>query len=171
MAIEGIAFSFVDTAGLNENIEDAIEAIGIDRAYEQMVKADMVLWLGDPAMAPDQAPDQTLCVSAKADLGSAHRGPMSVSARTGEGMDALRTEILECARNVLPKPGSVALNARQAALIGDACRSLSDIQAADDMLITAEKLRISRMSFDTLLGNTATEDMLDTLFSRFCIGK
>ncbi|MBM3595073.1 MAG: tRNA uridine-5-carboxymethylaminomethyl(34) synthesis GTPase MnmE, partial [Alphaproteobacteria bacterium] len=69
------------------------------------------------------------------------------------------------------KPGEAALNVRQARLIEAAGHALADAQSQRDPLIVAEDLRSARVAFDSLLGRTTTEDMLDTLFGRFCIGK
>jgi tRNA modification GTPase len=63
------------------------------------------------------------------------------------------------------------LNARQHALIASAAQALSQSSRVADPLLIAENLRIARLAFDNLLGKTTTEDMLDALFGRFCIGK
>jgi tRNA modification GTPase len=88
-------------------------------------------------------------------------------------MDALRRDLIVTARAAMPRPGDAALNARQHRLLLDAARNLGDAkhEAERDPILAAEGLRKARVAFDALLGRTATEQMLDTLFSRFCIGK
>jgi tRNA modification GTPase len=56
-------------------------------------------------------------------------------------------------------------------LLQTAAEALGAIAGLDDLLLRAEHLRAARAAFDRLVGRTATEDMLDTLFGRFCIGK
>ena len=75
------------------------------------------------------------------------------------------------ASSALPRPGEVALNERQHDLLSDARVALVQASEQIDPLLTAESLRVARVAFDALLGRTATEDLLDALFGRFCIGK
>jgi tRNA modification GTPase len=56
-------------------------------------------------------------------------------------------------------------------LIEAAATALADVTSLEDWLVIAEHLRMARAAFDRLVGRTATEDMLDALFGRFCIGK
>lgn len=168
VAIDGVPFSFVDTAGLREASGDAIEAIGIARARGEFDRADLVLWLGEEGEGPAGAWE----VAAKSDLAAAKVSPrISVSARTGEGVRELKRELVAQAREALPKPGIVALNQRQHNLITEAYQALGTIDVGSDALIAAERLRLARVAFDRLTGRASTEDMLDALFGRFCIGK
>ena len=86
-------------------------------------------------------------------------------------MAALRRSLVTHARAALPRPGMAALNARQHRLLGEAEVALSAATGQSDPLLAAENLRLARLAFDALLGRTTTEDMLDALFGRFCIGK
>jgi len=79
--------------------------------------------------------------------------------------------LIDHARQAMPGPGAVALNQRQRHLLRSAAEALGDAAGMRDPLLVAENLRIARVSFDHLLGNTATEDVLDAVFGRFCIGK
>ena len=94
-----------------------------------------------------------------------------MSAVTGEGLDALRTDLIETARQAMPRPGEAALNRRQHALLVQAEAALRDARHETDPLLVAEALRLVRVAFDALIGRATTEDMLDALFGRFCIGK
>lgn len=166
----GIPFLFADTAGLHDATDDVVEAIGIERALEALDRADLVLWLGPEGEGPGDAWE----ISAQSDRpqGAAKRFPRHrVSAVTGEGIDDLIDDLVEAARHALPKPGEAALNQRQHDLLRDAARALQAVQDEANPLLVAEALRLARVSFDGLLGRTTTEDMLDALFGRFCIGK
>lgn len=169
VALAGVPFTFVDTAGLRDQTPDAIEAIGIARAQAELARADLVLWLGPEGQGPDGAWE----VLAKADLApDAKQAPrFRVSASTGEGVDELRNALVDHARAAMPRLGEVALNARQHALLSDAMTAMTSITRQEDLLLTAEKLRLARVAFDRLIGRASTEDMLDALFGRFCIGK
>jgi tRNA modification GTPase len=170
VAIGGVPFVFADTAGLRDETDDVIEAIGIDRARAALDRADLVLWLG----AAGEGPDAAWEVTPQIDTPSARPNPAArhaISAVTGEGLDALRDDLIETARHAMPRPGDAALNARQHAFLTDAELALRATRHETDPLLVAECLRRARVAFDGLVGRATTEDMLDALFGRFCIGK
>lgn len=174
VAIGGVPFTFVDTAGLRA-VEggaeaDRIEAIGIARAEAELVRADLVMWLGPEGTGPTDAWE----IAAQADRDDFEPKAAArfyLSAATGEGLAALKTALVDAARAALPKPGEAALNARQHARLAEAADALAGAQRVTDPLLVAEELRRARLAFDRLIGRATTEDMLDTLFGRFCIGK
>ncbi len=170
IAIDGVPFVLVDTAGVRGEAGDTIEAIGIARAGEEMDRADIVLWLGPEGDGPAgaweiegrcDAPDHTAKVAPR----------FRVSAVHGTGLTDLSGALAETGRGMLPKPGESAINRRQRSLVEDAMAAILEAAATHDPLIAGECLRTARHAFDQLLGNTATDDMLDALFGRFCIGK
>ncbi|MFO6446670.1 tRNA uridine-5-carboxymethylaminomethyl(34) synthesis GTPase MnmE [Erythrobacter sp. NE805] len=171
VAIDGVPFTFVDTAGLRDpETADPIEAIGIDRALDALARADAVLWLGPEGEGPAGAWE----IAAQADrydFAAKRAARFTVSAATGEGVAALKQALVEAARTALPKPGEAALNARQHARLTEAAEALEAAGGLADPLLIAEELRRARLAFDRLIGRATTEDMLDTLFGRFCIGK
>ncbi|HSQ96198.1 MAG TPA: tRNA uridine-5-carboxymethylaminomethyl(34) synthesis GTPase MnmE [Croceibacterium sp.] len=169
-ALDGVPFTFVDMAGLRDETSDPVEGIGIARARQAIEAADCVLWLGPEGKGPEGAWE----IEARGDLAdrARKRAPAyCVSAVTGSGVDELKRALVEHARSAMPKPGEVALGRRQRELIRAAADALADAGSLGDPLIVAEHLRAARTAFDRLVGRTATEDMLDTLFGRFCIGK
>ena len=170
VSYEGIPFLFADTAGLHDAAGDEVEAIGIERAMEALDRADLVLWLGPEGEGPDQAWEIASQVDREDSLVKRH-ARHRISALTGAGIEALRADLVDTARAALPKPGEAALNQRQHDLLRDANRALGQARRETDPLLAAEGLRVARVAFDTLLGRTTTEDMLDALFGRFCIGK
>ena len=94
-----------------------------------------------------------------------------VSARTGEALAALKHGLIAEAARAMPRPGESALNQRQRDLLAQAQAALEAAQHEGDPLLLAEALRQARLAFDRLTGRSATEDVLDALFGRFCIGK
>lgn len=168
VALRGMPFTFVDTAGLRAVAGDAIEDEGITRAHQQVADADLVLWLGPEGDGPPGSWE----LAAKSDLGFRKRDAVvQLSAHTGEGIDELINRLVVFAGEVLPKPGQAALNRRQYDLLTEAHAALVGCEGTSDVLVKAELLRLTRSHFDRLIGRTSTEDMLDALFGRFCIGK
>jgi tRNA modification GTPase len=167
IVIAGAPFLLIDTAGLRES-GDRIEAIGVDRARASLAAADLVVWLGEPADAPNGA----LRVHTKADLGPAPAGSdLSVSAVTGAGLEALSRVLIQRSTGLLAREGEVALNARHRAALHAVRGALYEAGTSSDLVIAAEALRSARGALDPITGKAGVEDMLDALFGRFCIGK
>lgn len=171
VAIGGVPFTFVDTAGIRDSADaDVIEAVGIARAEAELLRADLVLWLGPQGEGPSGAWE----IAAQSDLTDFVAKPSArhtLSAARGDGMNALKDDLAAAARLALPKPGEAALNARQHARLSEAVDALSAAKSLHDPLLVAEELRRVRVAFDRLVGRATTEDMLDALFGKFCIGK
>ena len=163
-------FLFIDTAGLREGSGDEIELIGIDRAKGEVSRADVVLWLGEEGQGPDGAWEVAARCDAE-DFVDKISALARVSATTGEGVSKLKARLVAYAREALPKPGEAALNARQHGLLDQARHALLSATQLEDPLLIGEELRSARVAFDRLVGRSTTEDMLDALFGRFCIGK
>lgn len=168
-ALAGTPFLLIDTAGLRDG-GDEIETIGIERAQGALATADIILWLGDPTQCAERG--RAIIVHSKADVVPPDgRSDIAVSATTGLGLDALILLLLGRARALLPGEDEVALNARHRAALAACCDRLQDAAQADDGLIVAESIRLARLGLDQITGRAGVEDMLDMLFSRFCIGK
>jgi tRNA modification GTPase len=170
-ALAGVPIRLTDTAGLRESGE-RVEQIGVDRARQLIELADVLVWLGEPNSSP--AHPRLVRVHARSDLverGAAPAGSLPASAKTGEGLATLTAAIVDHARSLLPAEGQLALNRRQAACFGEARSALTTAAAAGDIVIIAEALRSTRAAFDRLTGRAGVEDLLDTLFGRFCLGK
>lgn len=180
LALDGIAMRFSDTAGLRSESADDIEMIGIDRAKAAVEGADILLWLGAPNDVPNHP--RAILIAAQADRwrgdpaaeAEAARSDLILSAATGEGMEALHRMIVEMARTLLPREGEAALRQRQRAAL-DKARVWLGIdegsREASDLILLAERLRLASGALDQITGRAGVEDMLDTLFGRFCIGK
>lgn len=167
IAMDGMPFVFVDTAGLRD-ANDEVEAIGVGRARDEMAAADIILWLGPDHDIPDSA--RTLLLRPKADLGSSGAG-LPVSSKTGLGLSDLRQRLLDRARATLPSGVSVMLTNREASLLGEIHTILLQCIQVAAPEIRAELLRQARELVDQITGRAGVENVLDELFSRFCLGK
>lgn len=171
LSLGGVPIRLTDTAGLRET-SDQVEAIGVERAAKLVEAADVLLWLGGPEGAP--AHPRLVIVHAKSDLPDRGLVPawvLPVSSLTHSGLLPLLERVEAEARAVLPAEDGIALNRRQAQLIGEAHRALTTAASVRDFVLVAENLRQARLAFDRLTGLAGLEDVLDALFSRFCLGK
>ena len=163
--LDGLPCILIDSAGLREGA-DPIERAGIARAHDAIAGADLCLWLGEPAYAPEGA----LLVHAQCDLRGSTDDAINVSAITGQGITDLRRAMIERVKQLVPVD-MLALNRRHRALLVPARDALLAAAAHSDALLVAEEIRFLLGSLDALTGRAGTEDMLDALFGRFCIGK
>jgi tRNA modification GTPase len=172
IGIDGIAFVFTDTAGIRDHTDDVIERMGIDRSQAAMQGADIILWLGPEGTGPDHP--HLIEVAAKSDTPDGPKksdAAIQVSAVSGFGMADLKTAIADIAKKLLPPPDQFSVNQRQRTLLADCADALGACQATDDWLIVAECLRQARLALDALTGRAHTEELLDNVFGKFCVGK
>jgi tRNA modification GTPase len=170
LSLGGVPILLTDTAGLRET-GDQVEAIGIDRSSKLIEAADIVVWLGDSRESPTTR-GAWIRVHSKADLGGRiPDGALPVSSISRTGLAELTAVITKAARAVLPTEGAVALNRRQAQQLSEAAEALTEAEAQRDVVLLAESLRFARGAFDRITGRAGVEDVLDALFSRFCLGK
>lgn len=172
IALGGVPFLFIDTAGVRESGAETIEQIGIDRARQQFASADIILWLGDEGQGPRS--DNLVEVSSRADhpeYSPKGEGSFTLSPVSGQGMDSLVDHLVTRSEDILPDADQVSVNARQADRLQAAYDSLAAMIDERDYLIVAEHLRVGRKALDEITGKAGTEDMLDGLFGKFCIGK
>ena len=192
--LDGWPIRLVDTAGLRET-KDEIEAEGVRRSEELMAKADVVLMLGidgGEELSPVCRSSAVGCPSlvfglsscvlslhSKCDLG---RGPgLNVSAKTGEGLEELKREIVRrLEAKVGEKDESESLSTDEAALhealaLLEAApsrgRETGDARHGDDLVLLANAVRAVAERLGASVGATYSSDLLDNLFSRFCVGK
>ena len=166
--IGGWPVRLVDTAGLRET-GDAVEAAGVRRAEEQIACADVVVALA-PVDMPVADGAQVVRVHAKCDLG---RGEgLNVSAKTGEGLDELAHAIvaaLEAKCCIVADADCGAMEADVSAFEA-ARRALSEADGRDPVL-AANAVRTAAVRIGERIGAAYSADMLENLFSRFCVGK
>ena len=171
----GIPVVLVDTAGLRES-GDAIEAEGVRRALQKAAHADLVLRLRPPDSAPERNNISTteVVVATKLDLGgSAAASEIGVSAMSGEGLP----ELIELIGSRLGRLGqaepALVTRERQRVAVADAAAAIecaAQLPHEQPELI-AEELRLAVRALERLIGKVDVEDVLDSLFSGFCIGK
>ena len=186
--IDGLAVELVDTAGLRDNPE-RIEEEGIRRARKAMAEADAVLWIQDateagPEQIDEPVPDgvPVTIVRNKIDLSGdepgivqGERPVVMLSARTGEGLDALRQRIRALAGFRDLGEGAFTARRRHVEALRDAHdhfetgrAALRDARAGE---LLAEELRLAQQALGTITGEVTADDLLGRIFSEFCIGK
>ena len=168
--IDGYPVRLVDTAGLRDTA-DAVEAEGVRRAGELISSADLVLRLYDGGEAP-HAGEKELAVRAKCDLSAVAGDELAVSSKTGAGIESLKREIagrLSRLVNDAVEPSSAAPDGLIAALL---LVPPPEAFAADaDPVLLGNQFRILADRLGGLIGATYSEDLLENLFTRFCVGK
>jgi tRNA modification GTPase len=184
--LEGIRFRFVDTAGLRKT-EDLVESIGISKTREQLSKAAFVLLL----QAPDSDATEVntieteiqeralpyLKIHSKSDLSSEYFNGFSISASTGSGMEELKTEIVRRSVNLemLQAETSLITNLRHYEALDKTSAALNQVTSALESGLTGDLLatdiREALFHLGTITGEITVEDILGSIFTRFCIGK
>lgn len=183
--IGGVPVVLVDTAGLRDT-SDLVEALGVARSEGAIRGADLVLRLVPPGDPVPSLEAHELLVFSKADLGaaasdappdapaSASIAAIRVSATTGAGLDTLRGAIASHLGATLHE-GLVIVRERQRhhlQLAADATRQAAlGLDAGLPMELPAVDLQEAMDALHALIGQTTLEDVLDRLFSTFCIGK
>jgi tRNA modification GTPase len=167
--LEGIKLVLIDTAGVRDT-DDQVEQIGVDLARRAQREADLLLWLGAAEEQPHHS--AAILVHARCDerRDIVPPGAVATSVTNGTGLDRLRSALTDLASSLLPPPDLAALNERQAQALGQAHLALT-ATSHNDVLLVAESLRQALRSLDELTGRQGTEDVLDQLFSSFCLGK
>ena len=168
--LDGWPVRLVDTAGLRETA-DVIEAEGVARAESQIAEADLVIAL-------DCDVPGAIRIHAKCDLDesaeatSSEAAPLRVSAKTGEGLEALRQRIAERLAMLAAKGSEETgdVTARQASQLETAAQALAGADVGDPVL-AANALRQAAEAIGRIVGKTYSDDLLEELFSRFCVGK
>ncbi len=164
-----------DTAGIRDS-SDRIEQEGIDRARSRAREADLVLWLHDindlePVNTPDY--EEVLEVVTKDDEGLSP-AQLSISVRTGRGLGRLISAISNKLETRLGTGGEAVLTrARHRQALTDCHAKLVEVISEDQQSreIQAEKLRIASDCLGRITGKIDVEDLLDVIFSEFCVGK
>ena len=171
VVLGGVPVTLVDTAGLRETT-DSIEAEGVRRARARAQDADLAMTVVEAGSPPPDNPGH-LVIANKADLG--HPGPdgaLRISAKTGEGMDQLRAHLAQAARQLTESSGPPPLTrSRHRAALQEADALLDAAAHADLPELRGEDLRLAMRALGRITGHVGVEDILDTVFSRFCIGK
>lgn len=197
--IEGVPVHVVDTAGLRES-DDAVEKIGIERAWQAIEGADAIVFLHDltRSASPDyQAADAHIAslllkklssavvvlhvwnkadaVSPDAPVTGGSEG-IRLSAKTGEGLDTLRSALLQAAGWQAPAGGIFMARERHVQALRLVENHLLEATAhlalrAQSLDLLAEELRLAQNALNEITGEFSSDDLLGVIFSSFCIGK
>ncbi|TGQ51511.1 tRNA uridine-5-carboxymethylaminomethyl(34) synthesis GTPase MnmE [Mesorhizobium sp. M1C.F.Ca.ET.193.01.1.1] len=175
--LNGMMVRVVDTAGLRDTA-GKVEAIGIERARARAREANLVLLLEDIAnpMAVGAAPADVplLKIGTKVDLGAAplHAYDLVISSTTGTGLSDLLDEIGRRAASAIGDTGDVLPSRlRHVELLAEAQDFLSAAVMGLNQELRAEELRLAADRLGRIVGAVDVEDLLDVIFSQFCIGK
>lgn len=183
--IQGVPLHIIDTAGLRET-EDEVERIGITRTWEAIRQASVALLLVDAqhgitakeqeiiAALPNTLP--LLTIHNKIDLNQEPNrkqgNDLYLSAKTGEGVDALRTELLKIAGWQPEGEGMFMARDRHLVALTQAALHIEQAsQSGDRLEFLAEELRLAQNALSAITGEFSADDLLGEIFSRFCIGK
>ena len=189
ISLDGVPITITDTAGLRDTA-DTIEAIGIERTWAAIEQADVILHLSaidtnhltlDPYIQKRRsAKSIVLNVCNKVDLSNklvtALNDTLFISAKTGQGLDALRAKLLELAGwNPGQESPWLARQRHVDALIAaqQHLTQASEYALQKDLVLDlfAEELRLAHTQLGLITGQMTPDDLLGEIFSRFCIGK
>ena len=191
LTLGGIGVEILDTAGIRAT-DDTVEAIGVERAKAAADEADVILYVVDSSRGMD-ADDRAfldkykgkhlILVANKNDLATLEGAEavaekvIAISAKHASGMDALEDAITEMLfdENKSSASGEIVSNTRHLSLLEAAEADFAsfldglDIDMTKDILVI--DLQHAWESLGLITGETASEDLLDTIFSKFCLGK
>lgn len=177
MELGGFPVILVDTAGLRES-NNEIEQEGIRRALERAGKADIRLVLFDGTKPVDEASQQligegAIAIATKSDLSPKHKPQhtLDISTKTGEGIDQLLALLETRIREEFSGEGAVITRARHKILLEQAQSHLARFHTVPELELQCEELRLSAALIGKITGKIAVDDVLDVIFSQFCIGK
>jgi len=197
--IRGLPVVFIDTAGLRET-RDELEVEGIRRSRESLARAELILHVldaGEPLTGEDQsyfaefAGKKRILVRNKIDLpvkwqwppasngfdSTGLRAPLDVSCATGQGIEPLKDAIKDTvwSGEVKAEMLQVMINSRHQDALNRAraaaLRSIDALRGNATLELVALDLRIAVSAVGEIVGKTTTEDLLDSIFGQFCIGK
>jgi tRNA modification GTPase len=182
--IGNLHFNVIDTAGIRETSEE-IEQEGIRRSFEKAEKADLILLVLD-ASRPMEAreielsktlpAEKTITIWNKKDIGTAREG-LLISAKEGTGLDELKEAIEKLIWNKgsTPKDQIMLTQERHYKAVKEATHALNLVIHGLETDLSAEfisfDLRQALKSLSSIIGTNVTEDILNEIFSKFCVGK
>lgn len=181
---DGFPFRLVDTAGLRDS-DDRLERLGIEVSRKYLAAADLIVFCAEAGRSLSAEEEGALrefaspvvLARTKADLAPAGAG-LGVSAVTGQGLPALRTELARAAFTSLAGRGDVepvVTRARHRAALERALAEVREFSAARgsglEAAVAATHLRAAVTALEEIIGVVAPDDVLGRVFSTFCVGK
>ncbi len=193
MVICGITFRFIDTAGLRDTT-DEIEAIGVQKTYEQMKQAALIIYLFDISTETLSTVQEKidelkvfntplLCVANKIDLVDTNttddfktKNMVAISATKQMHIATLKQKLISTVYSEsFESTNTIVTNARHHESLSQTQKSLYDVLAGINKQVSTDLLaldmRTALRHLGEIMGEITTEDLLDNIFSKFCIGK
>ncbi len=183
--IGGLPVTLADTAGLRDST-DAVEEMGVERARQAAGGADLVLYLVDAAAGLTSEDREELArlegndvleVFTKIDLAAAPAGETGISVATGAGVRELLTMLDGIVRErfAVPEEAPTIVNERQSQAVGECQSALDEAlhslrEGLDDQIVLVDLYRAAN-ALGILVGAITRDEILDAIFSKFCIGK
>ncbi len=189
--IEGMPLHLVDTAGLRES-SDRVEQEGIRRAREEIANADRILWIFDDSADPDHdafdrssLPPSVPLTLIRNKIDASGTAPsisdngqcveIALSAKTGDGMEQLRTHLKESMGYSGPEEGVFIARRRHLDALERASEHLATgkraLENSGSGELLAEDLRQAQQALGEITGEFTADDLLGQIFGSFCIGK
>lgn len=189
---DGLKVTFIDTAGLRRS-DDAVEKIGIERSLEKLESVDLVLFVTDASATPEEVEEisffrkripweKTALVVNKVDLNREFEtasgdflAVLPLSAVSGEGIEDLRSWLKQRLKSEVSEDSTLLSNARHFRGLTDVVISVEKAiplllnQQSPDLI--ALELQAALMSLYEVLGLTYDDQVMDKVFSEFCLGK
>ncbi|RVV98018.1 tRNA uridine-5-carboxymethylaminomethyl(34) synthesis GTPase MnmE [Mesobaculum littorinae] len=173
MDLDGMAVTLLDTAGLRET-EDTVERLGIAAARSRAERADLRIFLKDSLQDTVEDTlfrDGDIIAVGKSDL-TGDAG--AISGLTGQGIPELLDELAKVLRARVPATAGASHGRQRIALTSGVAhldRAISMLSCAGEDEIVSDEIRLAARALDLLMGKVDVEDVLDSIFSSFCIGK
>ncbi len=174
--IDGVKYNLIDTAGIRE-CAGAVESIGIERAKKIVTTADIILSVseGEDADLPADVSGAVIRVFNKSDLKKpVGKFDIAVSAKTGNGLDKLKKLIAEISFGDIALDKAYVVEERHYAALLKAAKALKSATENLETLtldIIAVDLKDAWDALGEITGETANEEIISTVFSKFCVGK
>ena len=188
--IDGITFRLIDTAGIRQHASDAIEEIGIERAFEKLQKASIIMYVFDATLTTAEQlteelklfssyPAIVIPVANKTDAlthtSAFNQETVSISAKNNIGMELLKQRLVVAVRKDEIKNDIIITNLRHYEALKHTADTLQQVLNGIDMRISGELLaldiRKALFHLAEITGEVTTDDLLANIFSKFCIGK
>ncbi len=187
--LRGVPLHVFDTAGLREP-RDPVEKIGIERTWQAVAAADLVLWVSDLTRPETCVPDPALGVRTTAGVPQLHvlnkvdlaglepsvrtMGGMvevALSAKSGAGLDLLKTAVLTAAGWDVANEGAFMARERHRQALQLAQEHVTRAAGQSQVEFLAEELKLAQRALGSITGEVTADDLLGKIFSHFCIGK
>ncbi|WP_159730516.1 tRNA uridine-5-carboxymethylaminomethyl(34) synthesis GTPase MnmE [Methylosinus sp. Ce-a6] len=175
--LSGMPVTLIDTAGLRE-ATDEIERIGVERTRARIGEADLLLWLSEggadaPCLDEEGNGVELIRLVTKADVNACESADLAISARTGFGIERLLDEIADRAKRRLGDGSSALLTReRHRRLVEETKAAIeASLDPGKPLEFVADDLRSAGRALGRIVGAVGVEEVLDAIFSQFCIGK